>query len=192
MSTDPQAHGGDPGSDRDGRRERLKRMFGAEDGQGAERVAPPADGEGWRDEPAPGGNGAAVATQAGTQTATRSWQQPDPGTVGDGSAWSTGSWVRRPPQGALPEPPSPAGPGREPLVGSPDELRGSWQQVQAVFVDDPHRAVHEAGVLVGRTLEDIRARLTDGLPSPSGASSTEDLRVALLRYREVLHRLLSA
>lgn len=203
MSSDAQVHGGEPGSDRDGRRERLRRMFGADDRYDepqaavAERV-PPALPEpepvvvGRRDEAAQlGGTG----TGAGTATGTQSWPQSDPalGPV-DAGASSIGSWARRPRPGpgGPPEPPSPARAERAPLVGSVDELRGSWQQVQVVFVDDPQRAVHEAGVLVERTLQEIRARLADGGPVPSGASSTEELRIVLLRYREVLHRLLAA
>ena len=69
-------------------------------------------------------------------------------------------------------------------------LRDEWQRVQGTFVDDPQRAVHEASVLIDRTLEEIRANV--GSTHPSETTSTEDLRVSFQRYREFFQRLLSA
>jgi hypothetical protein len=69
-------------------------------------------------------------------------------------------------------------------------LRDEWQRVQGTFVDDPQRAVHEASVLVDRTLDEIRANV--GSKHPSETMSTEDLRVSFQRYREFFQRLLSA
>jgi hypothetical protein len=69
-------------------------------------------------------------------------------------------------------------------------LRDEWQRVQGTFVDDPQRAVHEASMLVDRTLDEIRANV--GSKRPSETMSTEDLRVSFQRYREFFQRLLSA
>jgi hypothetical protein len=69
-------------------------------------------------------------------------------------------------------------------------LREEWQRVQGTFVDDPQRAVHEASVLVDRTLEEIRVNV--GSTHSSETTSTEDLRVSFQRYREFFQRLLSA
>ncbi len=76
------------------------------------------------------------------------------------------------------------------LLNDPAGLRDQWQRVQGTFVDDPQRAVHEASVLVDRTLEEIRQNVTRG--QTGDPTSTEDLRVSFQRYREFFQRLLSA
>jgi hypothetical protein len=76
------------------------------------------------------------------------------------------------------------------LLNDPAGLRDQWQQVQGTFVDDPARAVHEASVLVDRTLREIHDNVTRG--QISDPTSTEDLRVSFQRYREFFQRLLSA
>ena len=76
------------------------------------------------------------------------------------------------------------------LINDVAGLRDEWQRVQATFVDDPQRAVHEAGVLIDRTLDEIRMNVGSGHPSET--TSTEDLRVRFQRYREFFQRLLSA
>jgi hypothetical protein len=57
-----------------------------------------------------------------------------------------------------------------------------WQDLQGRFVDDPEGAVREAGAKLEKALSDLRARLETG--------STEDLRTAFRRYRD-LHAELS-
>ncbi|MDQ4010969.1 MAG: hypothetical protein M3228_09800 [Actinomycetota bacterium] len=76
------------------------------------------------------------------------------------------------------------------LINDVAGLRDEWQRVQGTFVDDPQRAVHEAGVLIDRTLDEIRMNVGSGPPSET--TSTEDLRVSFQRYREFFQRLLSA
>jgi hypothetical protein len=76
------------------------------------------------------------------------------------------------------------------LLNDPAGLRAEWQQVQATFVDDPQRAVHEASVLVDRTLQEIHENVRRG--QISDPTSTDDLRVSFQRYREFFQRLLSA
>lgn len=76
------------------------------------------------------------------------------------------------------------------LLNDPAGLRDQWQRVQGTFVDDPQRAVHEASVLVDRTLEEIHQNVTRG--QTGDPTSTEDLRVSFQRYREFFQRLLSA
>ena len=66
----------------------------------------------------------------------------------------------------------------------------SGSECRGTFVDDPSRAVHEASVLVDRTLDEIRANVGSGHTSET--MSTEDLRVSFQRYREFFQRLLSA
>jgi hypothetical protein len=76
------------------------------------------------------------------------------------------------------------------LLDDPAGLRDQWEQVQGTFVDDPQRAVHEASVLVERTLQEIHRNVTRG--QTTNPTSTEDLRVSFQRYREFFQRLLSA
>lgn len=78
------------------------------------------------------------------------------------------------------------------------ELRGRWSNIQAEFVDEPRRSVEQADQLVATAMQ----KLADGFANEraslekqwdSGDSvSTEDLRVALQRYRTFFGRLLNA
>ncbi|MGH3887524.1 MAG: hypothetical protein ACRDSZ_13310 [Pseudonocardiaceae bacterium] len=76
------------------------------------------------------------------------------------------------------------------LINDVARLRDEWQRVQGTFVDDPQRAVHEASVLIDRTLDEIRMNVGSGRTGET--TSTEDLRVSFQRYREFFQRLLSA
>ncbi len=76
-------------------------------------------------------------------------------------------------------------------------LRARWDNVQAGFVDDPRECVHKADSLVSDVVEKLtagfaqaRSRLEEQWARGENAS-TEDLRVALKRYREFFQRLLS-
>jgi hypothetical protein len=78
-----------------------------------------------------------------------------------------------------------------------DELHRRWDSVQAGFVDEPRRAVEEADSLVAsamkrlaETFADERANLERQWDRGDDVS-TEDLRVALQRYRAFFTRLLS-
>jgi len=77
-----------------------------------------------------------------------------------------------------------------------DAYSSRWDAVKGTFVDEPRRAVAEADALVGELLDDMerlfreqRSRLEHGLDAEE--TSTEDLRVALRRYRSFFDRLLS-
>jgi hypothetical protein len=77
------------------------------------------------------------------------------------------------------------------------ELRARWAGVQAAFVDDPQDCVQKADVLVS----DLVDRLTAGFAHARSRmeeqwargeqASTEDLRRALMHYREFFERLLA-
>ena len=78
-----------------------------------------------------------------------------------------------------------------------DEFRHRWDQVQFSFVDDPKRAVREGDELVAQVMKSLaqtfsqeRAKLEREL-GQNDAGSTENLRVALQRYRSFFQRLLS-
>ncbi len=71
-----------------------------------------------------------------------------------------------------------------------------WDSVKGEFVDEPRRAVADADALVGELLDELqelfraqRAEIEHGLDNDE--TSTEDLRVALRRYRSFFDRLLS-
>jgi hypothetical protein len=78
-----------------------------------------------------------------------------------------------------------------------EEFRARWDQVQFSFVDDPKRAVREGDELVAQVMKCLaqsfsqeRTRLEQEL-GQNDAGSTENLRMALRRYRSFFHRLLS-
>ncbi|WP_326837119.1 hypothetical protein VSH64_19820 [Amycolatopsis rhabdoformis] len=81
--------------------------------------------------------------------------------------------------------------------GDVDRFRGRWQEVQTGFVDDPRRAVRDADELVATVIRslaetfaehkgELEAQWRDGEPA------TEDLRIALRRYRSFFDQLLGA
>jgi hypothetical protein len=77
------------------------------------------------------------------------------------------------------------------------EFRSRWSNVQTGFVDEPRRTVEDADKLVASVMQ----RLAEGFANErSGLEkqwdqgdhvSTEDLRVALQRYRSFFDRLLN-
>lgn len=78
-----------------------------------------------------------------------------------------------------------------------DAFHDRWNAVQVGFVDEPRQAVQEADSLVAGAMKRLaeifaeeRARL-DGQWDRGGDVSTEDLRIALRRYRSFFGRLLS-
>ena len=90
--------------------------------------------------------------------------------------------------------------GREPLFAGDDEerFRARWTEVQTGFVDEPRRAVQDADGLVAELMQRLaetfsteRSKL-EAQWDRDGDVSTEDLRVALQRYRSFFDRLLSA
>ncbi|WP_232662277.1 hypothetical protein [Pseudonocardia sp. TRM90224] len=92
----------------------------------------------------------------------------------------------------------PAGETRERLVPTDraTEYGSRWDEVKGSFVDEPRDAVNRADALVGELLSDLeklfreqRAEIVEKIDA--GESSTEDLRLALRRYRSLFDRLLS-
>ena len=77
-----------------------------------------------------------------------------------------------------------------------DEYTARWDALKGGFVDEPRQAVAEADQLVRELLDELqevfrtqRQGLEQGLDADQ--TSTEDLRVALRRYRSLFDRLLS-
>jgi hypothetical protein len=90
--------------------------------------------------------------------------------------------------------------GREPLLDqdATTNVRGRWETIQASFVDEPRHAVEEADALVADLMQRLAESFADERQALEGQwdrgdeVSTEDLRVALQRYRSFFDRLLSA
>jgi hypothetical protein len=78
------------------------------------------------------------------------------------------------------------------------ELQARWEAIQVRFVDDPRNAVEEADALVASTMQQLADGFAsaredlEGQWSRGEDISTEDLRVALQRYRSFFRRLLAA
>jgi hypothetical protein len=77
------------------------------------------------------------------------------------------------------------------------DFQKRWDAVQIAFVDDPRQAVQRADELVAQVMKNLaetfsneRAKLEGQLTAKEG-TSTENLRVALQRYRSFFQRLLS-
>ena len=77
------------------------------------------------------------------------------------------------------------------------QLRTRWDAVQVAFVDEPRQAVEQADALVAGAMKRLaqifaeeRARL-EGQWDRGDSISTEDLRLALRRYRSFFGRMLA-
>jgi hypothetical protein len=78
-----------------------------------------------------------------------------------------------------------------------NQLRSQWTEIQGQFVDEPRHSVEKADGLVAQSIKrlaesfaEARAHLEEQW-SRGGDVSTEDLRVALQRYRSFFDRLLA-
>ncbi len=88
--------------------------------------------------------------------------------------------------------------GRERLVSAErvDSYGSRWDAIKGTFVDEPRRAVVEADALVDELLKELetlfreqRRDIEHGLDADE--TSTEELRLALRRYRSFFDRLLT-
>lgn len=88
----------------------------------------------------------------------------------------------------------------EPLLplDQTERFTSRWQEIQADFVDQPRQSVEQADTLVADLMQRLAASFSnererlEGQWDRDGDVSTEDLRVALTRYRSFFDRLLSA
>ncbi|RKT53397.1 hypothetical protein [Saccharothrix australiensis] len=94
---------------------------------------------------------------------------------------------------------APRGDDDEPLftTGEADGFQGEWRALQADFVDDPRDAVRRADELVAQVIQSLATtfaehkRSLEGQWQAGGEADTEELRLALRRYRSFFDRLLS-
>jgi hypothetical protein len=76
-------------------------------------------------------------------------------------------------------------------------FRSQWDAVQIGFVDDPKQAVKQADELVAQVMKSLAESFSrqrssiEGNVGGADQASTENLRVALQRYRSFFQRLLS-
>jgi len=100
---------------------------------------------------------------------------------------------------APPQPAEQAAPQPVQLLATDEaqNLRSRWDAIQTGFVDEPRRAVEQADSLVAEVMQRLAQIFADerstleGQWSRGDNVSTEDLRVALQRYRSFFDRLLS-
>ena len=87
----------------------------------------------------------------------------------------------------------------EPLLDSDEseQYRGRWQSIQSNFVDEPEQSVQEADELVKKLMQQLtqsfqaQRQTLESQFKEQDEVSTEDLRVALQRYRSFFERLLA-
>ena len=77
-----------------------------------------------------------------------------------------------------------------------DDYGSRWDALKGDFVDEPRRAVRQADELVGELLDELQRLFADQRHNlergfDHDQASTEDLRLALRRYRSFFDRLLS-
>jgi len=90
--------------------------------------------------------------------------------------------------------------GHASLFGDTDaaDLRKRWSDIQGGFVDEPRKAVEQADSLVAEVMKRLAENFTaerSGLEKQwdrGDSLTTEDLRIALQRYRSFFDRLLAA
>jgi len=127
---------------------------------------------------------AAASDRPVERDVTREVQQPHPNVVADATrpAANTNGDQRATPLFANDE---------------SEDFRRRWTDIQAAFVDEPRQSVENADSLVAsaiKRLAEMFARERSSLEqqwAQGGDVSTEDLRVALQRYRSFFDRLLS-
>jgi len=147
------------------------------------RAPAPADAQGTATQPAtdsPPGAQPATESPPGTQAATGSTPAATPSAASTPSADAQVT-------------------SNEPLLAADSSaaFQRSWEEVQTRFVDDPQGAVEDADRLVANVMQQLAegfAQEREGLEAQWGRGediSTEDLRVAMQRYRSFFQRLLS-
>ena len=77
-----------------------------------------------------------------------------------------------------------------------EDYGSRWDALKGDFVDEPRRAVRQADELVGELLDELQRLFADQRRNleqgfDHDRASTEDLRLALRRYRSFFDRLLS-
>jgi hypothetical protein len=142
---------------------------------------------------------ASTGPEPGSRAGTDELPRPEVGTAGpagaDGAADPAGAGTGE----HTADHRTDGGDGAPPLFDAEavTSFRGRWQDVQTGFVDDPRRAVRDADELVAAVISalatsfaehksDLEAQWRQGEPA------TEELRVALRRYRSFFDQLIGS
>jgi hypothetical protein len=166
--------------------ERADRDFDSGGGAvAADRAAPVGDGDVVTDEPVRDGDVVTDEPAGGRGPSRESIADPAPaGTSGDTAARDTAR-------------DSTTNGDAAPLLADSDGFQARWEEIQVRFVDEPRGAVEDADALVATVMQRLAegfAQERERLEAQWGRGediSTEDLRVALQRYRSFFQRLLS-
>ena len=128
-------------------------------------------------------------------------EQSAPPPVSDGPSLAQDErLIEEQPQETDVPPAAGAEPSADELLFADDNLsvlRSRWDDVQTAFVDDPTKCVQEADALVAEVVDQLAAGFADARSRLEAQwargedVSTEDLRIALRRYREFFQRLLA-
>jgi len=122
------------------------------------------------------------------------------GRTGDAGLAGTGDWAGA--QASEQSAPRASGEDESPAELFQPEVverfRGEWQRIQGRFVDDPQDAVRGADHLVAEVMQALATMFSEhkheleGQWQQRSEAETEDLRLALRRYRSFFNQLLSA
>lgn len=131
--------------------------------------------------------------------ATASPTATDPGARADGGSQSETAGTQRAAAARTEPSETEGGDERAPLFAGDEaeRFRQRWERLQASFVDQPREVVAQADDLVGELMQQLTAGFSDKRASLEAQweegeqASTEDLRIALTRYRSFFNRLLS-
>ena len=156
-------------------------------------------------EPAPTGERAAMDADRAREPDDRVAATGGDGTVAapadDPAGGVTTAEPSPPPRAETADRPSRASEDIDPELLPEDERSGfqrRWEEIQTGFIDEPRQTVEEADELVANVMKRLAegfAQEREQLEQQWGRGediSTEDLRVALQRYRSFFKRLLSA
>jgi hypothetical protein len=154
-----------------------------------ESIADPADA-------GPGDDAAARDTRIADETAGRDATMADDTSAAGTAAAAAGTSdaETRTDKGARD---STASGDAAPLLADSGGFQARWEEIQVRFVDEPRGAVEDADALVATVMQRLAegfAEERERLEAQWGRGediSTEDLRVALQRYRSFFQRLLS-
>ena len=127
------------------------------------------------------------------------YQDPDGRAAGPDASWAGAADAGTSGDGAMAGESAAPAPRETPLFvpDAAEGFRARWVDVQAGFVDEPRGAVQQADSLVAEVMKGLAEMFAaertnlESQWSRGDDVSTEDLRVALQRYRSFFDRLLS-
>ncbi|MFI6105243.1 hypothetical protein [Streptomyces sp. NPDC051310] len=171
------------------------RDTGAGEGEGTAMTEPPSE-PAWEPASAP-----EPEPEPGAETGRGAAPEPEPG---PGAGDAAGPDVPAYPGESSPTP-SAGGAESDQQEDAPqlldsddqDRFRERWQSIQNEFVDDPREAVHKADALVADVMQQLASNFADHKRDLEGQwnrgeeANTEDLRMALHKYRSFFNRLLT-